>query len=62
MQPYTRVGSYQSGSTDELYSVNLQHYIKSIYTGFHNITIIVITENTGNFVQECDLFAQSYAS
>ena len=58
---YNRVGTYQGGSTTDLFAVHLQHVITSMATGSHNITIRVSTDNTGNFLTDMTLYVQTFA-
>lgn len=57
--PWTRVGSYESNTNYEYYSVSLQHYIDLITPGDYNITVVVLTERLGNFIRQSSLWIQS---
>ncbi|MHA2035142.1 MAG: hypothetical protein ACW98X_01835 [Promethearchaeota archaeon] len=58
--PWTRVGSYESNTNYEYYSVSLQHYIEIMPPGVYNITVVVLTEQVGNFIRESSLFIQTF--
>jgi len=58
--PWTRVGSFESGTTYEYYSVSLQHHIDILPAGIYNITVVVLTERLGNYVREPTFWIQSY--
>jgi hypothetical protein len=58
--PWTRVGSFESNTNFEYYSVSLQHYFDLVLPGVYNITIVVLSEQAGNFVRESSLWIRSY--
>ncbi|MFW9882713.1 MAG: hypothetical protein ACFFG0_57350 [Candidatus Thorarchaeota archaeon] len=58
--PWTRVGSFESSTTYEYYSVTLQHYIDFLPAGIYNITVAVMTQRLGNYVREPTFWIQSY--
>ena len=58
--PWTRVGSYESNTNYEYYSVSLQHVIDLVTPGIYNITVVVLTERIGNFIRESSLWIQSF--
>ncbi len=58
--PWARVGSYESGTTYEYYSVTLQHYIEIMPPGLYNITVTVMTERLGNYIREPTFWIKSY--
>lgn len=61
LTPWTRVGSFESGSTTEYYSVCLQQF--AVFpAGHYNITISVLSERAGNFIRESTLTIQSFAA
>ncbi|MHA2183107.1 MAG: hypothetical protein ACXAAH_16940 [Promethearchaeota archaeon] len=57
--PWTRVGSYESNTNYEYYSVSLQHYLELMPAGAYNITVVVLTEQLGNFIRESSLWIRS---
>ncbi|MBY9009428.1 MAG: hypothetical protein KGD74_06150 [Candidatus Lokiarchaeota archaeon] len=61
LQPKVDIGSYEGSSTVDFYSVALQHFIPSISSGTHNVTLIVYSEATSNYVRYCSLTIQSFA-
>ncbi|MFX0104808.1 MAG: hypothetical protein ACFE75_04905 [Candidatus Hodarchaeota archaeon] len=58
--PWARVGSFESGSTYEYYTVSLQHYIALMHPGVYNITVVVMTEWVGNFIRESSFWIHAY--
>jgi len=60
--PWARVGSYESNTNYEYYSVSLQHYIEAFPAGTYNITVVVLTERVGNFIRESSLWIRSYST
>jgi hypothetical protein len=59
--PASRVGNYQGGSTNDYYSVSLQHLIESMVAGYHNVTVRVSSENTVNVLTYMTLYVQTFA-
>ena len=57
--PWARVGSFQSNTNYEYYTVSLQHYIDLLTPGAYNITVVVQSERTGNFIRESSFWIQS---
>ncbi|MFW9823760.1 MAG: hypothetical protein ACFFE4_12530 [Candidatus Thorarchaeota archaeon] len=60
--PWARVGSYQSNTNYEYYTVSLQHYIDAMPPDVYNITVVVLSERVGNFVRESSLWIRSSIS
>ena len=60
LQPKVDIGSYEGSSAFDFFSAALQHSIPSISSGTHNITLIVYSEATSNFVRFCSLTIQSF--
>lgn len=58
--PWARVGSYESNTNYEYYSVSLQHYIDLVTPGVYNFTVVILTERVGNFIREYSLWIKSY--
>jgi hypothetical protein len=58
--PWARVGSYESNTNYEYYSVSLQHYIELVTPGVYNFTVVILTERVGNFIRETSFWIQSY--
>jgi len=58
--PWARVGSYESNTNYEYYTVSLQHYIDLVDPGFYNITVVVLSEKAGNHIREASLWVRSY--
>jgi len=61
IEPRVDVGSYEGSSTRDYFSVAFQHFILSISSGTHNITVMVYSEDTTHFVRYCSLTIQSLA-
>ena len=59
--PWARVGSYQSNTNYEYYTVSLQHYIDLLTPGSYNLTVVVLTERLGNFIRESSFWIRSHA-
>ncbi|MHA2283424.1 MAG: hypothetical protein ACXAC5_21500 [Promethearchaeota archaeon] len=57
--PWARVGSFESNTNYEYYTVSLQHYIEIVPPGVYNITVVVLTEQVGNFIRESSLWIRS---
>ena len=58
--PWTRVGAYKANLTEaEYYSVSLQHF-DVFAPGVYNITVVVLSEQVGNFIRESTLWIRSY--
>jgi hypothetical protein len=60
-QPWAYVGSYQGTSYLDDYSVALQHVIPNFSSGTHNISVMVYSQETINYVRLCSLTIQSVA-
>ena len=60
-EPWVYVGSYQGTSYLVDYSVALQHFIPSLSSGTHNISVIVQSQETTHYVRLCSLTIQSLA-
>ncbi len=60
--PWARVGSYESSTTYEYYTVSLQHYIEVVDPGIYNITVAIMTERVGNFIRQSSLWIHSYTA
>ncbi len=60
--PRARVGSYNEGSSNDFYSVALQHFIQDFPAGTHNITVMVWSEHGANFIRQCALSIQSFVN
>jgi len=58
--PWARVGSYESNTNYEYYTVSLQHNIDVMPPGVYNITVVVLSERLGNFIRESSLWIQSF--
>jgi hypothetical protein len=58
--PWARVGSYQSNTNYEYYTVSLQHYLELMTPGTYNITVTVLTERVGNFIRQSSFWIRSY--
>jgi len=58
-QPRVDVGSIDGGSIVDYFSVSFQHFIPSFSSGAHNISVMVFSELTTNFVRYCSLTIQS---
>jgi hypothetical protein len=58
--PSNRVGTFQGGSTNDYYSVTLQHLIEVMAAGSHNITVRVSTDNTGNVLTYMTLYVHTF--
>ena len=58
--PWARVGSYESNTNYEYYTVSLQHYIDLVDPGVYNITVVVLTERLGNFIRQSSLWIHAY--
>lgn len=61
INPSSRVGNNQGGSTSDYFSVNLQHFIENMAAGSHNVTLEVSTESAGGLLREMTLFVQSFS-
>jgi hypothetical protein len=61
VNPFTRVGNNQGGSSNDYFSVSLQHFIENLVAGSHNITLGVSTESAGGILTDMTLFVQSYS-
>ena len=59
--PSKRVGTFLGGSTNDIYSVSLQHLIEDMAAGSHIITIRVSTDYTGNFLTYMTLYVHTFA-
>jgi len=60
-EPWVHVGSYEGNSTLDYFSVAFQHFIPSFSSGTHNITVMVYSADTTNYVRLCSLTIQSLA-
>ena len=60
--PWARVGSYESNTNYEYYTVSLQHYTDVLSPGAYNITVVVLSERLGNFIRESSLWIQSFVA
>ncbi|UCD01870.1 MAG: hypothetical protein JSV23_02290 [Promethearchaeota archaeon] len=58
--PWARVGSFESNTNYEYYSVSLQHYIDLVPPGVYNFTVAVMTERVGNFIRESSFWIHAY--
>ncbi|MFW9902464.1 MAG: hypothetical protein ACFFDY_14450 [Candidatus Thorarchaeota archaeon] len=58
--PWARVGSYESNTNYEYYTVSLQHYIELITPGIYNITVVVLSERLGNFIRQSSFWIHAY--
>lgn len=56
-----RVGNFQGGSTNDYFSVNLQHLIENMAAGSHNVSIKVSSESTANVLTYMTLYIQTFA-
>ncbi|MFX1569267.1 MAG: hypothetical protein ACFFCV_12960 [Promethearchaeota archaeon] len=57
---YTEVGNLNGGSTEDYFSVHIQHFIESMTAGSHNITVCVSSGNSDvNKISDKILFVQS---
>lgn len=59
IEPRADVGSYEGSSTNVYFSVAFQHFIPSFSSGTHNITVMVYSADTTNYVRLCSLTIQS---
>jgi len=59
--PANRVGNYQGNSTNDYFSVSLQHVIENMPAGSHNVSIRVLTDKIGNMLNYMTLFVQTFA-
>ena len=57
--PVAQVGSTNSGSSTDYFSVNLQHSIENMIAGSHNVTVEVSSGTDVNEISEMTLFVQS---
>ena len=58
--PWARVGSYQGTSDSDYYTVSLQHYLDLITPGIYNFTVVVLSEQAGNFIRESSFWIHAY--
>ena len=58
--PVAQVGSTNSGSSTDYFSVNLQHSIENMIAGSHNVTVEVSSGTPVNEISEMTLFVQSF--
>jgi len=58
--PWARVGSYESNTNYEYYTVSLQHYIDLMTPGVYNITVVLLTERLGNFIRQSSFWIHAY--
>lgn len=58
--PWGRVGSYESNTNYEYYTVSLQHYIDLVTPGVYNITVVVLSERAGNFIRQSSFWIHAY--
>ena len=56
----TEVGSNNGGSTEDYFSVHLQHFIENMNAGSHNITVCVSSGTDVNKISDKMLFVQSF--
>jgi len=61
LEPRVDVGPYEGTSTIEYSSVALQHFIPSVSPGTYNISVMVYSAETINFIRLCSLTIQSFA-
>jgi len=61
LSPKNRVGNFQGGSSEEYFSVNLQHVIENMAVGSHNVSIKVSSESTANVLTFMTLYIQTFA-
>ena len=61
LSPANRVGNNQGGSTNDYYSVNLQHLIENMAVGSHNVSVKVSSEDTVNVLTYMTLYVQTFA-
>lgn len=61
LSPVSRVGNFQGGSTEDYFSVNLQHLIENMAAGSHNVSLGVSSESTANILTSMTLFIQTFA-
>jgi len=59
--PVNRVGNFQGGSTEDYFSVNLQHLIVNMAAGSHNVSIQVSSESIANVLTYMTLYIQTFA-
>jgi len=59
--PRVDVGSIDGGSIVDYFSVVFQHFIPSFSPGAHNISVMVFSRVTTNYVRYCSLTIQSIA-
>jgi hypothetical protein len=57
----SRVGSFQGGSTDDYFSVNLQLVIENMAMGSHNVSVSVSTEATVNVLSYMTLYIRTFS-
>jgi len=60
-QPWVHVGTLEGSSLVDYFSVSLQHFIPSFSSGAHNISVMVYSAETVNYVGVCSLTIQSVA-
>ena len=59
--PRVDVGSTDGGSIVDYFSIVFQHFIPSFSSGAHNISVMVFSGVTTNYVRYCSLTIQSVA-
>jgi hypothetical protein len=59
ISPMTEVGNLNGGSTEDYFSVNIQHFIESMTAGSHNITVCVSSGTDLNYISQKTLYVQS---
>ena len=60
--PITSVGNFNGGSTNDYFSVNLQHLIENMAAGSHNVSVRVSADGTANVLEYMTLHIQTFAS
>jgi hypothetical protein len=59
LEPHMDVGPYEGTSTIEYSSVALQHFLPGVSPGTYNISVMVYSAETINFIRLCSLKVQS---
>ena len=61
LTPSTQVGMYNGGFTNH-YSVNLQYIRDDLLPGVHNVTPVITSSYSGNYIKYSSLFVQTIST